>query len=362
MRRPLAFAAAALFLTACEQTLHLYQPGVDAGATGGLGGRGGAAGTFVFGTGGMGGGFGGSGGDQRCQGSTQPVQYTPDVPKMLVVLDRSTAMVSQNLGMYSQLVTALNALSTLIYDYPSTGPNKSSDRPTIQFSYMDFPDSDPSNCQSQMACCASSVQSDFSHFSAGVMNCTSPSSNCTTSASHPISIALSTAKTALDAAPSSTSSPRWAVLIADGSPSGTCVPLPSNDCIDAEGVAAKLVGDDIKLSVVGIGDQTTVGACLSNLATPAGNAGRYYPATSDNDLYGALQQIASAAVCNVTLTNPPPPSVTLQVNVGFTNYQQNDPNGWSYDPTSARLHLHGTMCDQYSMYGNLSVSAGCNSR
>jgi hypothetical protein len=356
---PLALTAAALALTACEQTLHLYATtdagGLNAGGAGGAAGKVGTGG-FGFGTGGGSGGQGGFAGDPHCQGSGTTIQYTPDVPRMVIALDRSTSMVTQNLGMYSQLATALNAVQAQVYDYGYPGPNHSP--PAVQFSFIAFPDTDPNSCSSQVGCCASSVQTDWNSFDGKVTGCTSPSSTCLTSSSHSISAALSKALTTLNSG-SFTNSPRYVVLISDGSPSGNCA---SNDCSDAQGFAMTLNSAGVTLFVVGVGDQSTADmrACLPSLAASGGNAARYYAATSENDLFNVLGEITAGALCNVTLMNGPSSASSLQVSVGFMSISPNSQDGWMYDPGSQRLRLLGKACMNYATYGNtLLVTTGC---
>jgi hypothetical protein len=335
-------------LAGCQQTVHLYDttPPHDAGrdvavaATGGKSGAGGSGGTDA------------GSADARCFGGTTPIAFTPDKPRMVVLLDRSTSM-GQGFGAYSQLTTAMNELSAQVYDF--TNPNHH-DHPSIQFSFVAFPETDGSSCQPQMGCCASSVQNDWGSFSKNVTSCSSSTSGCSNSANRPISAALHNAQVALDGGPPTTNnSPRYVVLITDGSPAGGCAPPGSNDCNEAQIAAQALANEDVKLAVVGIGNASTVGACLASLTS----GGRFYLAGTDTDLYNDLQDIMSSAVCAVTVTGPLPASSSLQVSVGFMSYPQNSPDGWSYDYNTGRLHLYGSMCSAYAQYGGLSISAGC---
>ncbi len=353
MPRGLAFAATVLALTACQQTLHLYES-QDAG---GMAGRTGGGGTVVFGSGGFGGSFGGGGGDQHCSGSsTQPVQFTADVPRMVIALDRSTSM-NQLFGMTTQLNTALSAVQEQVYEFG--GNSSHNDHPAIQFSFIALPDTDPNSCQTQMGCCAASAQTDWGTFFAKVMSCTAPSNNCATSAYRPTAAAFSKAQSLLDSSgPPSSSSPRYVVLITDGPPSGSC--LSSNDCSDAQTAAAALANEGVRVFVVGIGDQQSLGPCPASLAASGSNAGKSSYAASDTDLYNDLQDITSTAVCSMTITSNPLPS-SLQVSLGFTPYQQNTQDGWTYDSNSGRLHLLGMMCTNYlnPQSGSLHITTTC---
>lgn len=343
MRR-LALVTAILTLAGCQQSLHLYDIAHDAGREVGVAASGGRSGTG----GSSGGTFDAGSPDGRCFGGTAPLAFTADKPRMVVLLDHSTAM-NQNFGAYSQLTTAMNWLSAQVYDFTKH------DRPNIQFSFIAFPDGDGSSCQPQMGCCASSAQNDWGAFSKSVTTCNSSGGGCPTSASRPISAALHNAQITLDGGPpAGNNSPRYVVLITDGSPSGGCAPS-SNDCNDAQIAAQTLASEDVKLAVVGIGTTSTLGACLASLSS----GGRSYSAGTDTDLYNDLQDIMFSSVCAVTVTSPLPTSSSLQVSVGFTSYPQNSPDGWSYDSNSQRLHLYGAMCDAYAQYGGLAISTGC---
>jgi hypothetical protein len=271
---------------------------------------------------------------------------------MAIVLDRSTSM-NQPFGAYSQLVTALNTVTAYVSDF-SVNPGQK-DRPSIQFSFIAFPDTDPNSCQPQMGCCASSAQ-DWGTFNNKLNGCATLPGSCASSANRPISDALSTAQAAVDSGgPPSSNSPRHVVLITDGSPTGNCAVPPMNDCSAAVSVAGLLPGDGVKFSVIGLGDQSMLGGCLASL--PAS----HYPALTDMDLVTALQQITSAAVCNGTLTNVPPSSSSLQVSLGVFPYAQGSQDGWSYDSNTGRLHMYGMMCDNYAsgQGGHLQVLATC---
>jgi hypothetical protein len=347
-------AAVAVAAPACEQTLHLYQTGPDAGSKAGAGGPGGTGGN-----GGRGGKFGSGGGSWTdagpCLGPTpQQLYFTPDAPQVVVVLDRSTQMYQPFSASDTEvpLNVALNALYTEVGAYSaSSNPDpRSQKHPAIAFSFLDFPDSDP-GCSAPAGCCTTDVvrTSSPSSFMSVAFKCETPSSSCLASDRRPTAAALGKAHGFL--ANSGTSNPRYVLLITDGPPVGQCASPGFNDCTDAVSKMQGLADDGISALIIGAGAQNSLG-CLPDLTVAAGGTDwPYYPAPSSNELTTAIFNALAATVCHVTLTWPPPSSANLSVALGQSAVQNDHNNGWTYDATSGRLHLHGTSCQAYTQYG-----------
>jgi hypothetical protein len=348
----------------CEQTLHLYKATPDGGSTGGsagsvaaAGGTGGSAGAAgrggKFGFGGNGA-FDGGAPDGHCF-SPAIVTFTPDAPQMVIALDRSTAMNQPFVpDSQTQLNGAVTDIGARIYEYT----NPRSDRQPIGFSFISFPDY-MTGCQ-QSGCCASDTMRDWVTFWKGVTNCAMPSTGCVASANRPISAALQGATATLTGANAARLFQRYVLLVTDGSPKNDCSP---NDCVTAQDQVSMMTAQSIKLRVVGIGDQSAIGACPKSLVTAAADLGRYYAAPSDTDLQTVLDQVMEDAVCVGTLSPAPGPSNNLQVSFTYTGpVPAGGQDGWTYD-NNGHLRLHGHSCSTYVAAGsqNLFVTNGCDS-
>jgi hypothetical protein len=345
MRRGLALAAAALALTACEQTLHLYAI-VGTGGSSGITGKGGNSGSGGSGN------LDGGAPDARCFGSSQTLTVTPDSPSMVVVLDRSTNM-NQSFGSMAGSETHLEAALTALQGQIAVYKN-------IHYSFITFPDQS-NGCQPQTGCCSGDVQSDWMSFNTAVYACDGPSppSYCLFSPSRPTATALAKADTALTGS-SSKPGQRYVLLITDGQPTGGCA--PPNDCQAAVTDVGTLSDHKVNVSIVGI--QSDLG-CLQLAFNPTGQPA--VQTVSDPTTLGTvLNGIMQSAVCNATLSPAPQSWSDLQVTFSgnIVPPASNAPgsNGWTYDSTYGHLHLRGSACQNViDAWEDLKVTTSCGS-
>jgi hypothetical protein len=344
-------------LAACQQTWKLDDLGPDAsqpgtggmGSTGSAGGKGGSSPTDAS-------------TDGRCSSNGQTLKYTPDLPQMLVALDRSTAMSAEFPNTNeSHLDAALNAILGEVDAY-SGGPNH---RGTIQFSFLDFPDTG-SGCDSSSGCCPSDITTSYNTFSQSAGACTTQPgpTSCLQSSSRPMATALSSAHDYFQfMSGGSHATERYVLLISDGNPQGCSSDDPCNDAITK---VNDLSGIDVTTEAVAIGSDA---GCLTVLANTQGlSPSPYYLATTPADVSNTIAGIALTVAeggCRLTLSMPP---ASGRLAVYFDNVAQMQDsgtmgNGWNYD-NSTHVYLHGTLCTSFlqappnSQFG-LQIYDGC---
>lgn len=356
MRRALSLGCALLALVACQQTWKLDDLGPDGSAPG---------------TGGMSG--GGKGGfspsdastDGQCSGSqAQLLEAIPDVPQVIVALDRSLMTTETPLGPQDEFSTAAADLSTEVSRYQSSsGPSHNTSGITISFSYLAFPGT-TAGCDYPLGCCSSDVTYTPSSSAFQAAYSCNQSGTCVSSNNRPIAAALATAHDAFMQAGSSTG-PRFVLLVSGGPPSGNC---SSSDCQSAINRIDDLNAEQVTTYVVGMGDQTNDG-CLQSIANDVGLTSMYYfPATSSNDLAKALEAVTGSiaqAACHMTLvtTFSNVSSSQLGVYVAGTPVMPDNRNGWTLESQNTRLVLHGSACTNFTMGGGiygLQVYTGCS--
>jgi len=362
LRISLGCALLAILLGACQQTLVLDDFAPDAGRTGKGGTTGGGSG------GRSDGGPGDASSDARCNGSQ--LFYNPDVAQILVAIDKSSTM-GASLGGVSRFQAALNAVQSDVSRY-----NGHNGRASIQFAFLDFPDSAP-DCNAANGCCPSDVTTSYSDFqNANICNSTGPN-GCFELTTRPTAAALDEAITYFSSLGGSVvhGGERFVLLITDDDPQGTC---PSNNDMDACSAAIAKVGTlssgnlGVTTEVVAIGSSTP---CLTELANSQGGVfpAPYYLASMPNDLPTIVDQIVSSAAqnaCRLTLTSPPPSG---QVTVYWGNTLELQDNGttgntWNYGGDDTRIVLHGSLCTNF-LQGNpngpnqqLQIYDSCPSR
>ena len=353
-RISLGCALLAILLAACRQTVVLDDLGPDAGqpGTGGISGGGkGGVGPSDAST------------DGRCFGSGQLLQYTSDQPQIVVALDRSTAM-NETFGMNGQtpVMVALNAIDAELSKYD--GHNG---RPSIQFYFLDFPDT-AADCAGSMGCCPSDVTGNFDNFEQEANACHAPGQNsCLQSTNRPTAAALSKAEDffMFSDGPQH-GNERYVLLITDDDPGGAC---NTNDaCSDALDAVKGLTGIGVTTEVVDLGSD---GPCLNDLANAQGvfPSPYYLTSTPPTDLPDTIDQIITTGisqdVCRLTLTAPPA-SGHLAVTYGGVSQPQDSGttgNGWNFDGNT-RVFLHGSLCQNFlhsntnGMFG-LVICDGC---
>jgi hypothetical protein len=352
-----------LALGGCQQTVSLDDSTMD----GGFRGTGGGSGpTDAASSGGADGG--------HCFGSPQSIAFTPDEPQVLIVLDRSTGMSGTSFGPQdTELSAALTTLSAEVSYYAPGTSQQGHNKPTIGFSYLDFPDSG-SDCNGAASCCASNVTptNDNDDFLKVTGACSGSGMSCVQSSSRPIATAISAAPKAFSQSSNMQNGERFVLLVTGGPPSGNC-PLAgsspgSNDCLDAINAVGDLANAGIDTYIVGLGDQSNL-FCLMEMADSTSSS-FYSPATSESDLMTALGSILATIAqngCRLTLS----PAVTspgqLAVTYDGMTVNQDRTNGWSLDSTGTRLRLNGNACQSFVLnesgpFGLQISQPSCNQR
>jgi hypothetical protein len=331
----LGYALLAGGLAACQQTWVLDSLGPDGGhpGTGGASGSGGGKGGYSPSD---------ASTDGHCFGNGPQIPYTPDVPQILVALDRSSSM-GASFGNTDQLHAALNAIQADVSKYG--GMHNS--RPFVQFYFLDFPDTSPS-CSAVTGCCSSDPTTNYNDFqNAGTCNSSGP--DCIQSMNRPTAAALYRAYQYFFSGSSTQhGNERFVLLVTDDDPSGSC-PSSNSACTDAENNVFELSGIGVTTEVVAIGGGAP---CLNELATVTGVSPLpYYPAYGPNDLPNAIDGVVSTVAqnsCRLTLSSQPSSS-GLTVYFGGVKQTQ-DPgmtgNGFFYDGNN-RIILHGSLCQNF---------------
>jgi len=357
-RISLGCALLAILFGACKQTLVLDDLSPDAGRSG-TGGKGVGA-------------VDASSGDAHCA-SNQSIVFTPDVPQVIVALDRSSMTTEMSFvgSQDSEFTTATADLSAEVSSYQASSGQGRATRPPISFSYLDFPDS-ASDCSAAVGCCASDVMptpNSQAFQNAAYYACGSPNT-CVSSNNRPIAAALTSAYNAFTQTNGAQTGQRFVLLVTGGPPSGGCVPSPSTgtDCQSAINEVDSLFKKlDVTTYIVGMGDQAN-DSCLQAMANDEGSAQFYNAAVTANDLFGALESITGSiadAACHLTLSTAAVSASQLMVQFQGTPVTADFKNGWSLDSGSGtpRLTLHGSACQNYitNYPFGLQISGGCAS-
>lgn len=306
----------------------------------------------------MDGGASGGADGGHCSGSPEPISFVPDQQQVLIVLDRSTEMSGTTFGPQdTELSAALTALSAEINYYaPISGPGHGSSKPTISFSYLDFPDIG-SDCTGNVSCCAGNVsQTSSSDDLVKDSNlCSSNGMTCVQSSTRPTAIALAKARTAFPQSSATQNTEKFVLLVTGGDPSDGC-PLPNSMtgsayyCQDAIKTVADLADAGIDTYIVGMGDQTNV-FCLTSMASSTSSA-FYYSATDESALTSTLTSIfgstgISANSCRLTLSPAVTSANQLEVWYNGTPVNQDHTNGWSLDSSGTHFRLNGNSCQNF---------------
>lgn len=355
MRRAFSLGCALLLpaLAACQQTWKLDDLGPDAGM-GGAGGTSGGKGGFSPSD---------ASSDGQCFGSQ--LEAIPDVPQVIVALDRSTMTTSTPLGPQDEFSTAAADLSTEVSRYQPSGGHSASGVP-VSFSYLAFP-STMAGCDYPLGCCSSDVTytPTSSAFQTAAYSCSQPGT-CISSNDRPIANALETAHDWFYQSTNQATGPRFVLLVSGGPPSGNC---SSSDCQTAINKIDDLNALQVTTYIVGVGDQANDG-CLQVMANEVGSSSMFYmPAMNSNDLARALDAVTSSiaqAACHMTLVSTFSSVSANQLAVYQAgNYViQDSHSGWTLDGQN-RFVLHGSACTNFMSEGgiySLQVYTGCSSR
>lgn len=125
----------------------------------------------------------------------------------------------------------------------------------------------------------------------------------------------------------------------------------------------------VRTFIVGIGSETNSQPQLLNAWADAGGTARsgpvhYYQTYSPAELDAALDAIAGdIATCDFTLTSPPDDPHDMHVSEDGVPLWQSATSGWTFDPATNTLTLHGGPCDaiKNDSRAKLSVVYDCPS-
>jgi hypothetical protein len=274
-----------LSLAACRQTVLIDQRPGDAGGGGGSGGRDG-------------------GGASLCSGP--PLDFTPESPEIMVVLDRSAGM-NGAFGNTTELAAARAALALQTARYQNV----------VRFGYVDFPGASPP-CSPQAACCPGTVSLpslNFEVFDNALHACDQNPLSCSlTGSQRPTAAALASCLPVFRTARAGIR--RYVLLITNGRPD--CGTSQNSTCMDAQTTVNQLFSDDsVKTFVVAPAssqlDQET-SQCLQGIAAYGGANANFHVASDPLDLanvIGDILRARAADACELdlpSLTDPIDPN------------------------------------------------------
>jgi hypothetical protein len=152
-----------------------------------------------------------------------------------------------------------------------------------------------------------------------------------------------------------------AILLAtDGVPEcaeGQSGPV-AGDMEDALAACAAAALAGFPVYVIGAGPAA---AALDDLAR-AGGTGAHYPATSPDQISGAMAAVSQGTMsCTITFPSAPPDLNNVAVYVDKQLVPKDSANGWSYGATTTAIELTGSYCDYLLTAQTTSVQVlfGC---
>ncbi|MGZ3439371.1 MAG: hypothetical protein ACXVDD_07635, partial [Polyangia bacterium] len=118
----------------------------------------------------------------------------------------------------------------------------------------------------------------------------------------------------------------------------------------------------VKTFVIGIGDGTASNPALLGSWADAGHTARtgavhYYQTSSPLDLKTAFDAIVGGIVsCDFKMTQAAPDPSLISVTENGVAISPSPTNGYSFDPSTNTVSLHGTACDM--LKSNASTKVG----
>jgi hypothetical protein len=136
------------------------------------------------------------------------------------------------------------------------------------------------------------------------------------------------------------------LLATDGEPNCAGGSSSTTDKDGTVAAAKAALAAGFKVYVVGIGPSTSI-PNLDSFAD-AGGTGKYYPATSPDELAKALLDISQAVSdCNFTVDPGKTGDVNnLAVYVDGTQVAKDPANGWSYGSSNTQVVINGSVCEK----------------
>jgi hypothetical protein len=354
-----------------------------AGGTTGAGGTSGAAGlggtsAGVGGTSsGAGGGATGATGGGVCESNT--VRTARVTPEMLIVLDRSLSM--QQGSRWTPSVSGLKAITSAL-------------QADVAFGLMAFPgtsgSSAPIDCfalsdpQRMGECLAlQDLGGSGMTCNAGSLNVPVGYNNAATIAqaldgmapdgATPTALTLQAARAELEklvTGPDQLTSPKYVLLVTDGSPNCTNGSLGASGQQDAAAVSASVAAiqamaqSGIKTYVLGYDTQkdATLRSVLDQMARAGGTGDMAHRAIeNESGLITAFQQITSTALaCEYALEKPVIDKIYVRVVLDGRQLSVEDPNGWVLSSDRRKVRLQGSACTALTGAGHiLNVTVEC---
>jgi hypothetical protein len=295
-----------------------------------------------------------------CGRQTTPLEFTPVVPDVLIVFDKSGSM-SQRFGTGTRLTTERDLLAPLVTEYQ--------DR--VRWGFQEFPlNTAAMACPAGMSCCAGPVAVGIAPMNGmAVANAISPRLGSESRINTPTPHALKLAREYY-AGLNDGISERYVLLSTDGEPNCPSSP-PACDASEQE--VKGLLAAGVKTFVLGVSEEVGASQCLDRLAR-AGGAPRkmgppfYFPAKDPALLKEYLNEIIGQIAkpsCRLRLNAAPPDpkNVALYFDGVEVPRDPNHMNGWDYDGTM-QIVLYGSPCSRVeaAMVKNIQILFGCPGR
>lgn len=288
-----------------------------------------------------------------CGSQHVDLSYVP--PNLMFVLDRSCSMRNDLAGtMTSKWQAAVDAITHVIGTYD----------PQIRWGATLFPDTTGQSCSQDaipvpLGAGNGSTISSMLSASLDPANALYPAGPCVTN----IDTGLEQAAT--DPGLTDPARKSYLMLVTDGAQSSCNAGGGNTGSLAA---VQDLYQHGVATFVVGFGSQ--VNATFLNQVADAGGVAltgttRYYQADTASDLDQAFQTIGNLVVSCTYKVDPPPPDLS-QTYVIFdhaTLVPQDASNGWTYDPATQLLTLHGSACTALETHsvGAIDLVFGCPS-
>jgi hypothetical protein len=282
--------------------------------------------------------------DAFCWVSYKPLNYQPQKPQVMVLLDRSASM-QTSFDSGTRESAAQNALISVIQTYQTR----------VKFGFEQFPaNKSESQCQAG-TCCAGSVSVDPAFSNLVLMSNNilgnDPRGASWPSQDSPSHKALAAVQDYNANSNSSTDAPddKYVLLVTASEPSCTAE-TPDACCTSARKAASALGNSGVHIVVLSLGYQPDQKSCLYQIS----QTGSLYPVNSSDELTTALTNFVLAVAktaCTLNTITPPPSQAQLSISIGFNLIQQTDGNnqdGWYFaNPDRTSITFSGSACDSY---------------
>jgi hypothetical protein len=328
------------------------------------------------------GGGGGSGGTpgNLCMAAqnTVEVRTQPEMPEVVLALDRSTSM-NAAFGGTTEIAAAQDALAAVVAKYAARNV------PLVSFDYVEFPSADFNCGQTNPGCCVSQVSvvdsRSFADPNGGMLHrCDTGGPGCPTSSERPIGAALLSTKSFFNQFGQG-GPKRYVLLLTDGEPS------PESDCpfFGTGGGGGSCTDEAAVIGQLGRNAETAVVAinypndqCLSMLGEPGQfgsnppfppfNSSPWYASVaSPSDLSamldGVVGEMARENACHLDLIpmgSPPQNPSQVTLSVGTTTIPRGGPDGWQFNDTNTTITLSGMACMMFLAHPDSLSVVGCN--